>query len=175
MAGVQLRDPVRNVNQEFLHGLEVLSNREFPLPGARCKGGDRDPRFSHLESGTGEALLFQHLATIRHKTSGVLFVAFRKTLDALHLEQTDKAKYPEWLMDSNVKKTELSTYIHSVKPPYDKNPNAVLKDRSITDVTARTRVDKWLQEITVPWVFDTVAYFLLKNKIITEEMYGKIK
>lgn len=168
------KDPVRQVNQEFLHGLEVLSNKEFPLPGANCRGGEHDPRFSHLAPGTGEMILFNHLATIRHQSTGMIFVAFKKTMDALHLEQSDTSKYPKWLMESPVKKTELDTYIHSVKVPYDKNPRAVRSDRSIIDATAQTRVDKWLQEITIPWVFDTVAYFLLKNKIITQEMYGSI-
>jgi hypothetical protein len=172
---LQYKDPVRNVNKEYLDGLEVLSSKVFALPGAKCRGGDRDPRFSHLAPGTAEAVLFDHLATIRHKDSGMIFVAFRQTLDALHLEQSSVIKYPKWLMDSDVKKTELSTYIHSVKSPYNKNPSAVLNDRSITDTTAQTRVDKWLQEIITPWVFDTVAFFLLKNHIITEEMYGKMK
>ena len=169
-----IKDPVRSVNQEFLQGLEVVSNKEFALPGAICKGGDRDPRFSHLAPGTAGAILFNHLATIRHAKTGTVFVAFRQTMDALHLEQQDPVKYPVWLMDDKVKKSELRTYIHAVKPPYDKNPGLVLKERAITDVTSQTRVDRWLQEITLPWVFDTVAYFLLKNHIITEEMYGAI-
>lgn len=175
MIEAQPRDPVRNINQQYLSGLEVMSNKEMPLPGAKCRGGERDPRFTHLSTGTAEVCLFDHLATIRHKPSGMIFVAFRKTMDALHLEQTDPLKYPQWLMDSSTKKTELSTYIHAIKAPYDKNPNLVLKDRSIMDITGQTRVNKWLQEIQLPWLFDTVAYFLLKNHVINQEMYGKIK
>lgn len=170
----QVKAPVRQVNQEFLNGLEVLSNKEFPLPGARVKGGDRDPRFSHLAPGTGEMTMFDHVATVRHIPTGTIYVAFRKTMDALHFEQSDPTKYPTWLMDSNVKKTELDVYIHMVKPPYDKAPGKVLGDRRITDSSAQTRTHLWLQEITLAWVFDTVAYFLLHNHIITEEMYGKI-
>lgn len=172
---VHYKDPVRNINQEYLQGLELLSNKELPLPGARCRGGSTDPRFKHLENKTGEAILFNHLATIRHKSSNMLFIAFRQTMDSLHLEQHDPQKYPSWLMDSNVKKTELSTYIHAVKPPYNKNPGLVVKEPNIIDVTSQTRIHKWLEEISLPWVFDTVVYFLLKNNIITEEMYGKIK
>jgi hypothetical protein len=167
------KDPVRQVNQEFLHGMEVLSNREFPLPGARVRGGDRDPRFSHLAPGTGEMCVFNHVATVLHKPTGIIYVAFKKTMDALHFEQQDPTKYPQWLMDSNVKKTELDIYIHMVKAPYDKKPNTVLGDRRITDVGSQTRVHQWLEEIKLPWIFDTVAHFLLKNHIITEEMYGK--
>lgn len=171
----QLKDPVRNINQEYLHGLEVLSNKEYPLPGAKCRGGSTDPRHTHLQTATAEVVLFNHLATIRHKGSDMLFVAFRQTMDALYLEQQDPSKYPSWLMASPEKSTELSTYIHAIKPPYNVNPRKVAEDASITTATGRTRVDKWLQEITVPWVFDTVAYFLLHNKIISDEMYGKIK
>lgn len=168
------RDPVRNVNREFIHDLEVISNKEMPLPGARCRGGEKDPRFTHLSAGTGEAILFDHLATVRHKRTGMIFVVFKKTMDALHLEQTDISKYPSWLMDSTVKKSELDVYIHTLKAPYDKNPGLVTRDRTIIDPTAQTRIHKWLTEITTPWVFDSVAYFLLSNKIITQEMYGKI-
>lgn len=172
---VAFKDPVRSINPEYMEGLEVLSNKEFPLPGARCRGGDKDPRFSHLESGTGEMVFFNHLATIRHKASGMVYVAFQQTLDALHLEQRDISKYPTWLMESKEKKTELNTYIHLIRPPYNINPNKVIHDESIITPTAQTRVDKWLQEITLTWIFDTVAYFLLNNKIITPEMYSRLK
>lgn len=170
----KLKDPVRNINPEYLQGLEVLSNKEFPLPGSKCKGGSVDIRHKHL-SGAAEVVLFDHLATVRHKSSSMVFVAFRKTMDALHLEQNDPTKYPSWLMDSSVKKTELDVYIHALKSPYNTNPGLVLKDAAIVDASAQTRVDKWLAPIITPWVFDTVAYFLLKNNVITEEMYGKIQ
>lgn len=175
MSELQLKDPVRPINRNYLQGLEVISARTYPLPGARCKGGDRDPRFKHLMSGTGEAILFEHLSTVRHKDSSMFFVAFRQTMDALYLEQNDPEKYPQWLMDSGVKKTELSTYIHSIKPPFSTNPSYVMKDAVINTVTTQTRVDRWLQEIKEVWLFDTVAFFLLKNNIISQEMYGKMR
>ena len=178
MSEVQYKDPVRNINQEYLQGLEVLSNKEFPLPGSRCRGGETDARFTHLKasdpSRVPEVTLFNHMATIRHRSSGMTYVVFKKTMDALHLEQQDLNKYPSWLMDSNVKKTELDIYIHSVKPPYHKNPKLVTNDHNIVNITAQTRIHKWLDPINTAWVFDTVAYFLLKNNIITQEMYGKI-
>lgn len=165
----------RNVNQEYLQGLEVISNKEFALPGAKCRGGSHDPRFTNLPSGTAEAVLFNHLATVIHKGSEMVFVAFKKTMDALHMEQTDVNKYPAWLMDSDVKKTELDIYIHAMRPPFNANPQSVLRDKEIMDVSAQTRVHIWLSEITTPWVFDTVAFYLLKNSIISQDMYGKIK
>lgn len=173
MAEIQFKDPVRPINTEYLQGLEVLSNKEFSLPGAVCRGGNRDSRHTHLGSGTGEVVFFNHLATIRHNPTKGLFVIFKQTMDGLYYEQQDPEKYPKWLMDSKVKATELAIYIHSVKPPYNDNPLLVLSDRNIMDATSQTRQHKWLEEIRNDWVFDTVAYFLLKNNIITEEMYGR--
>lgn len=170
----QPKAPVRNINTEYLHGLEVISNKIYPLPGSECKGGTKDPRHKHLPSGEASVVMFDHLATIRHRDTNTLFVAFRQTMDALHFEQTDPDKYPSWLMDSDVKKTELSIYIHYIKFPYSVRPTAVVKDRSITDVSGQTRIHLWLSEIGIPWVFDTVAYFLLQNNVITQEMYGKM-
>jgi hypothetical protein len=174
MPQAQFKDPVRNINQEYLQGLEVLSNKEYPLPGARCRGGNRDPRHTHLDSGTPEVILFNHIATIRHRPTGMWFVAFKKTMDALLLEQQDTSKYPTWLMDSKVKQTELTVHIHTILPPYSNNPMLVVKDPAIVDASGQTRVHKWLGEIASPWVFDTVAYYLLKNNVITQDMYGRI-
>lgn len=175
MTEVKFRDPVRQINSEYLYGLDVLSNKEFSLPGGVCRGGDRDPRHTHLGPGTAEVVIFKHLATIRHKPSKALFVVFKKTMDALLIEQADTIKYPKWLMDSQVKQTELSIYIHLVKHPYSDNPSLVTADNNITTPTAQTRVHKWLDEVSTEWMFDTVAFFLLKNHIINEEMYGAAK
>jgi len=170
-----LKDPVRNINAEYLQGLEVLSQKEYPLPGATCRGGSPDPRLKlNKKEADGQVVLFNHLATVRHKPTNTWFVVFKKTMDALLLEQQDPAKYPKWLMDSPQKSGELSVHIHTIKPPYSSNPILVAKDRAIMDTTAQTRVHLWLSEIGLSWVFDTVAYYLLKNKIITEEMYGTI-
>lgn len=171
----KLKDPVRSVNQEFLNGLEVVSNKVYPLPGAVLRGGDRDKRFTHLPDGTAQAVVFNHVATIRHRGSGAFFVAFRETKDAIYLQQQDPIKHPQWLMESQMKEAELRTFIHIVKPPYDKNPSTVVRDTRITDVTGQTRTHLWLDEIQTQWVFDTVAYFLLKNNVITQDMYGKLR
>src|SRR4051812_3451442 len=107
MAEAQYRDPVRSVNQEFLSGLELISQKVYPLPGSKCRGGDRDKRFTHLPSGEAEAVLFTHVATIRHRGSGAFFVAFKETKDAIYLQQQDPVKYPKWLMESELKETDL--------------------------------------------------------------------
>lgn len=174
MPELQFKDPVRSINAEWMQGLEVVSNKEYPLPGAKCRGGSVDPRHTHLQKDTAEVLLFVHLATVRHNPTNTWFVVFKQTMDALHLEQQDTEKYPKWLMDSQLKKTELSIHIHSVLPPYSSNPILVTKDPKIMDTTAQTRVHLWLGEIATPWVFDTLAYYLLQNKIITQDMYGRL-
>lgn len=170
----ELKHPVRNINAEYMSGLQVLSNKEYPLPGAHCRGASKDARHTHL-SGTAEVVLFNHIATVRHKPTNTWFVVFKKTMDALHLEQQDPTKYPKWLMDSSLKEGELTIHIHTIKPPYADNPMLVARDRAIIDATAQTRVHLWLSEIGLPWVFDTVAYYLLKNNIINQDMYGKMK
>lgn len=171
------RGPVRSVNAQFLQGLSVVSNRVYPLPGGVCQKVVTDSRLTHLASLTDlpdTICLFEHVATVFHKDTNQFFVVFRKTMDALLHEQQDSKLYPQWLMDSAVKATELSVFIHFVKDPFNKNPSTVTRDRSIMDTTRQTRLDKWLEPITITWVFDTLAYYLLHNKIISEEMYGKI-
>lgn len=151
----------RPVNQEFLVGLEVLDNKIYPLPGAYGKRpGDPDQRLKHLVSKDSDIVCFyEHLATVRHRPTGIMFVAFRETMDALFMKQKDPTKYPVWLMDHPVKKTELSTYIYRVKRPPDSND--------------RTH-EAWLDQIIDSTLFDTIAYYLLQQGIITQEMYGSL-
>jgi hypothetical protein len=162
---------MRNVSQELLAHLHLEDNKIRPLPGGtgRRSGSEPDPRLSHLQGTSGDEVTFyEHLATIRYKGDGpsrskdLFFVAFRQTMDALMLEQSDPGKYPEWLMKDPVKKTELKTYIYQVA----KHPKQVQVMRSFED---------WLEHIADPMVFDTLAYFLLHNKIISQEMYGSLK
>jgi hypothetical protein len=170
------RHPVRPVNHEVLSRLTLEDATIRPLPGAsgRRPQGEPDSRLSHLvqpQVGLGEALpdevtFYEHLATVRYKnplssSDDQFFVAFRQTMDALLLEQSDKALYPEHVMKSDVKKTELKIYIYAVKCA----PRQVPILRSHED---------WLVHIADPVLFDTIAHFLLKNQIISEEMYGKL-
>jgi hypothetical protein len=168
-----MKDPVRSVNEEMLFDLELLSDKIFPLPGATFdRRGESDPRLSKLTpmsgvSSEGKVTFYEHVATIRHKATNRYFVAFRQTMDALFLEQNDSQLYPEWLMKSDVKKTELKVYVYTVR---EHNGQPLLPSKM---PIIRTHED-WLAHIGVPWVFDTLVFFLLKNHIITEEMYGKM-
>jgi hypothetical protein len=173
MSDVQLRDPVRNINQEFYHGLEMVSDRVYPLPGATFERvGTPDPRLSQLSPSTApqntKLTFYEHVATVRHKSTGRFFVAFRQTMDALMKEQNDAKLYPEWLIKGDLKKTELKVYIYTVK---EFNGKPLLP----SEMPNLSTHEDWLTHIGVPWVFDSVAYFLLSNKIISQDMYGKMK
>ena len=164
--------PFRQVNAELLSNLELESNKVYPLPGAIvARRAPPDPRLSHLKTGTvsGDILgpkesdkicYYEHIATIRDKISKRFYVAFRQTMDALMLEQNDSLLYPEWLIKSSVKKTELLIYIYQVyKVPFE----------------GMKSHEDWLRQITDVPEFDTLAYFLLSKNVISQDMYGKMK
>lgn len=168
------RDPVRNVNNEFLAGLEVVSNKIYPLPGATGERiGDCDSRLTQLRimsniPRTSKICYYEHIATVRDRKTNKFFVAFRQTMDALLEEFKDPTKYPEWLMKSDMKRAELKTYIYMVKER-DGQP---LLPRNIPII--RTHED-WLEHVTLEWAFDTLAYYLMKNSVISLDMYTKMK
>lgn len=163
------KHPVRNINPEILDRLTLEDAKIYPLPGAtgRRPTGAPDPRLSQLQgSQPDEVCFYEHVATIRYHdpnspNKDTFFVAFRQTMDALLLEQQDPEKYPEWLMKDPVKRTELAVFIYMVT----KHPKQVPVLRSHED---------WLAHVADPMMFDTLAHFLLKQKVITQEMYGKI-
>lgn len=155
----------QSVNNELLAQLELTSTKVYPLPGATLRRvtNDADPRLTHLQ-GTpqGDKVTFyEHVATIRDKKTGTFFVAFRETMDALLARQSDTQKFPEWLMKHPAKKTELRVFIHQVT----KHPS---------DPTVETHQD-WLAEIGDESAFSTLAYFLLKAEIISEQMYRSME
>lgn len=171
----ELKHPVRNINNSLLERLELVSTDVKPLPGAVGRRvGDVDPRLSNLKPNVGlgnisdTVCYYEHLSTIRCRRHLTLsrqdefFVAFRQTMDALLLEQSNAQLYPEFLMKSDVKKTELKVYIYQVTAL----PRTIPILRSHED---------WLKPIGDPGVFDTIAYFLLTRGVFTEEMYGSIQ
>jgi hypothetical protein len=109
---------------------------------------------------------YEHIATIRWNSPAgrqhdKFFVAFRQTKDALMAEQQDPEKYPKWLMDDPVKNTELKIFIYLVT----KHPKQVPNMSSFED---------WLSHIGDPIMQDTLAYFLLRKGVISEQMYGRL-
>jgi hypothetical protein len=161
----------RNVNQELLSRLTLEDNKTRPLPGGtgRRQSNQVDARLSKIAGTTpvsDSITFYEHLATIRYRDPGdskkdKFFVAFRQTMDALLLEQQDPSLYPEYLMKDPVKKTELKTYIYQVTKHWKEVP--ILRSH-----------EDWLSHIADVPTFDTIAYFLLKYGIISEEMFGSM-
>ena len=155
------------LDPEFLSSLEVLDTTERPMPGSWVQKKSVDPRLEGLKPmwfqgqavGPGEVreiALYTHIATLRHKKSGKVFVAFKESMDALLDRQQDPVKYPSWLMHHPVKKTELQIHIYQVvRRPADRY------DRS------------WIAPLESDIVFDTIAWFLLRKGILTEEMFSR--
>lgn len=137
----------RQIDQEFLSGLEIVNEKSFPMPGAITKNPG-DPRISlssTVAKPSDELVLAEHLATIRHKTTGRTFIVYRDTVDALFMESQDVKKYPKWLMDSEQKQNERSIRINEMlRPPQDKYDRSWIGDISEKD-------------------YDTLAYFVYLN------------
>lgn len=162
----------KEVSSEFVRNLELVSSNIFPLPGATFdKGNYSDPRIKLLPSSLGpdsnKITLYEHVATIRDKKTDRFYVAFRQTMDCLFLEQRDINKFPEWLMKSQVKNTELSVHIYQVIERNGKH----LFPRSIPNL--RTHED-WLKPILDQTIFESVAHFLLKQPSVSIEMFKKV-
>jgi hypothetical protein len=135
----------RKINQEFLSQLEITRDDKFPLPGAITKnyGDSRINLVSNIAKPSDETVLCEHLATIRHKGTGRLFIVYRDTVDALFMESQDVIKYPKWLMEDPRKQNERSIRINEMlRAPSDKY------DRD------------WLGGDLDDQTYDTLAYFL---------------
>lgn len=167
-----IKGPVKNVDMEFMRDLELVSSKVFPLPGSTFNRNNyTDPRV-HVQN-TVDAMqsdkitLYEHIATVRHTKTDMFYVAFRQTMDCLFMEQKDVTKYPEWLMKSSQKQTELSIYIYQVKMINGLHvfPSKIANLNSHED---------WLKQIEDVRVFETVANFLLKNDAITIQMFEKM-
>lgn len=170
------KHPVRNINNEILSRLSLEDNRIRPLPGGtgRRLSSQLDSRLPYLQPNVGltsspgeEVCFYEHVATIRYRDPrgpmhDKFFVAFRQTMDALLAEQQNTNLYPEHVMKSDVKKTELKTYIYSVHTLPRK-------------VKIMHNFEDWLVHVVDVPTFDTLAYFLLKSGIFTVEMYGRAK
>jgi hypothetical protein len=164
-------DPVRNVDMEFVSRLEVLEREIHPLPGSFVRREGVDPRLAGLKvmMTAGGAVgpregdqicLYESLAMIRHTPTGHVYLAFRETMDELMAQQTDPVKYPMWVMDSAGKRAERKILIARVlHRPTGKDDREWLEFPPDTPAGDR--------------VFDSIAYFLLRRQVISEEMYGR--
>jgi hypothetical protein len=168
---VQYADPVRNVDMVFVASLDLLERDVRPLPGSFVHRKEVDPRLTGLkvmmtsDGAAGpregdEIALYESVALMRHRPTGHVYLAFRQTMDLLMMEQRDPKKYPMWLMDHPVKRTELKIHVARVKSkPAGKDDREWLE---------------WLPETPADdRVFDSIAYFLLRRQVISEAMYGQ--
>lgn len=154
-------DPIRSINSELLHRLEMVSDHISPLPGGSGRRvGGVDPRLN-IQGPLGDTVTYyEHIATVREAGTGIYYVAFKETADALFARSQDLTKYPEWLMKTKEKQNERMIFIHQVY----RHPKNVPTIRS---------QDDWLTPIKDPSVFDTVAYFLSKSGVFTAEQYKR--
>ena len=156
--------PSKSVDLEFMSGLELVDSNIYPLPGGVINrgSGDPDPRMTieHPQS-TDTLTFYEHLATVRHKDR--YFVCFRQTLDALYKDQQDLVRFPKYVMQSGVKKTELKIFIWEVKA----NPKKMARNMD----SGTTWFDQWLKEIEHEPAHDTLVYFLIHKSIVEPEMF----
>ena len=151
------RDPVKNIDKEFLYSLELTSDKIYPLPGATGrKLNSEDTRVSELAKVGEESVFYEHIATVKHKKNNTYYVAFRETMDAFLARQMDFIKYPTWLMNNPQKQSERNIYIYEVY----KHPKTIAVMRSHED---------WLRPFENESTFDAIAYFLAKHNIISDK------
>ncbi len=159
MSKTRFIDPVRSIEPELFSRLELVSTHVMPLAGG---SGPRinsipDPRLPHLQGKSNNLITYyEHIATIKDTKTGVFYVAFRETPDALFARSQDLEKYPEWLMKTKEKINECRIFIYKVY----KHPK---------QVGVLTSFEQWLTPIEQPSVFDTIVCFLGKNNVLTLE------
>jgi hypothetical protein len=159
----------KGVNVAWLGQLEILEVQTYPLPGASVRRGttfDVDPRL-HVESplSTDVLTFYEHVAAVRHKPSGRIYVAYRETMDTLLLRQQDPQKYPAWLLQHPVKQTELETVFRE----------AYANPKRLKEMYGQQEIwfHRWLRYIEEDWVHETLSYFLLSNNFVKQQMFAK--
>ena len=65
-------DPVRSINSELLHRLEMVSDHVSPLPGGSARRvGGVDPRLN-IQGPLGDTVTYyEHIATVREAGTGI--------------------------------------------------------------------------------------------------------
>jgi len=157
--------PVRPVNLEFMAQLEVLDASVYPLPGGSAQRKEPDPRL-HIDHPKDSDVLtfYEHLASVRHKPSGKIFVAFRETMDALMGRQQNPERYPAWIFNEQVKQTELRIHIYQVTA----NPKTLAKSHG---VSGQTWFFEWLAPVEDEGIHESLVFYLMNQKILDPEMY----
>jgi predicted Zn-ribbon and HTH transcriptional regulator len=81
----------------FIADLETLELRRMPLPGAtvpRPWATDSRILLPQGAKSTDLITLYEHVATVRHRSSKKIFVIAQETIDCLYFQQQDPVKFP---------------------------------------------------------------------------------
>lgn len=151
----------RPISMEIYQQLELLDRDVYPMPGSYMKRSEFDPRLPGLNSlntkHSDEIIWYEHLATFRLGKDGPLYVAFRETMDALLARQRDPLRFPEWLMKSKEKRSELTIHVARVlRRPSDKYDRGWLE---------------FLETAGQETLFETISHFLIQQKVVPEDSY----
>lgn len=170
-----LPDPVLPITEAMLSWasqLEVVDTEQYPLPGgSQQRHWDPDPRLVHLNRSTtrknsDRVTYYEHVATIRHKKDGLVFICFRETMDALLAKQKDPAKFPAWLMAHPVKQTERGVFFAIVKHPPTANTADIYEWlTSLDDFGKALKCD-------VTWMYDVLSWYLIRRGVVQQDFYG---
>lgn len=167
---VTYRDPVRPIDFDFACQLEVVDQTVDAMPGSWVIQRDPDPRLTQLKPmlvagdsvgrrATTEVPLCERIAVIRHKKTNHFYVVFKETMESLFARQRDTAKFPEWLMKSPVKKTELKIFVaHILGKPRDKHDKQWLE---------------FLDDDKSTKIFDSIVWYLVKKEVVPQEYFAR--
>jgi hypothetical protein len=158
------------VNHAFLAGLEMVSTKAYPLPGATGlrQNNAVDTRLSGLGGLTpvGDVVTYyEHIATIRHKgPPEQFFVAFRETMDAFLARHPDHVAHPEWLMKSPEKQSERNVHIYVMT----RHPKTLAPSQLVSH-------ESWLAHVADVGVFDALAQFLAQHNVIDDKVLARLR
>jgi len=153
-----------HASAEFVADLELLESRVMPLPGAVVpRPWEPDSRILlPLGSKSTDLIaLYEHVATVRHRSSKKIYVVARETIDCLHYQQQDPAKFPRWIMQLEEKKAELRIFFFRVK-----NEN-IVRFRALGNTGWWPQ---WLEDVGSDAVHDSLTHYLLHHKRIRKEI-----
>jgi len=156
--------PVKPVDLEFLGAMEVLDANIYPLPGGSEKRTwTPDERLKIVDPKSTDVLTYyEHRASVRHKPTGRIFVAFQETMDGLYARQKDPTKYPTWLMNESVKQADRRIHIYQAKA----NPRKIAESRGLG-----VWFEQWLTPVDDDVLHEALVFYLMSQKLVSPEMY----
>jgi hypothetical protein len=142
----------RPVDEDFYNGLQLESDKIYPLPGAIGRPVHDDSRVKD-SAKMDQVCYYEHVATIQHVPTKMFFVSFRETMQAMLARQRDLKLYPKWLIDTQEKQNERLIFIYLVTKHW--KTVGVLKSH-----------EDWLTDFNNPTIFDALSRFLVKKGVL---------